>query len=241
MEQNKKTLLQRVWVGIKEGATMQIVPEYLKNFDNLIWVKIYKFLGVITTSYILSSKYDLLKLYNIHDLNHEIFIVSSFISITYLLYRLYYSVSVVIYVFILFKNKKHWVVNTPEDHLSSILKAGLLVLKTSTNVVIGSGVVFTVGSELDDIAEQAGRQKVFIPTIKATLIKWGVENHVDNMLDYAGFKKSTEENRKKAITEAAKAFSLPENVVEKALDIEANKTISDSDSSDLKNTIKELE
>lgn len=106
-----KTIFNSIKTGIKEGILIQQVPNFLIKFDSLIWVKIFKILGVITTSYILSSKFELLKTYNIHNLNNEIFYVSSFISIIYLIYRIFYSVASIIYTIKLFKNKKHWVIN----------------------------------------------------------------------------------------------------------------------------------
>lgn len=102
-----KTIYTRIKIGIMEGISIQQVPNYLKNFDNLILVKIFKILGIISTSYILSSKFNILKTYNIYNLNNEIFYVASFISILYLFYRLFYSFSVVVYTIKLFKNKQH--------------------------------------------------------------------------------------------------------------------------------------
>lgn len=226
-ENNKnKTIFNSIKIGIKEGFKIQTVPSFLKIFDSLIWVKIFKFVGIITTSYILSSKFNLLKTYNIHNLNDEIFIISSVISISYLIYRVFYSITVVIYTIKLFKDKKHWLVNSPKDHLATVLKGGLMVLKGSTSVVGGSGLLFTVGSELDDIAEQYGRKRVIIPAINSTLEKWGVAHHVDRALDYVGFLKEPDALRKRAIADAATAWHLPEETVEKALEQEANKTIS---------------
>lgn len=109
-----KTIFNSIKIGIREGISIQKVPNFLINFDNLIWVKIFKLLGIITTSYILSSKFSLLKSYNIYNLNFEIFIISSVISIIYLIYRIFYHFTVVVYTFKLFKNKQHWVVNTPK-------------------------------------------------------------------------------------------------------------------------------
>jgi hypothetical protein len=63
------------------------------------------------------------------------------------------------------------VINSPKDNLATLLKGGLMVIKSSTSVVAGSGLLFTIGSELDDIAQQHGRAKVFVPTIKASLEK----------------------------------------------------------------------
>ena len=64
-----KTILNRIMIGIREGIAMQQVPNFLLHFNNLIWVRIFKILGIISTSVILSNKFHLLKRYNIHDLN----------------------------------------------------------------------------------------------------------------------------------------------------------------------------
>ena len=65
-----KTILNRIMIGIREGIAMQQVPNFLLHFNNLIWVRIFKLLGIISTSVILSNKFHLLKRYNIHDLNY---------------------------------------------------------------------------------------------------------------------------------------------------------------------------
>ena len=59
----------------------------------------------MASSYILSSKFNLLKNYNIYDLNTEIFYVSIVFSLIYLIYRFIYSVSVIVYRIKLFKDK----------------------------------------------------------------------------------------------------------------------------------------
>lgn len=235
-----KSIFNRIKIGIKEGLFIQQTPNYLKDFDKLILVKIFKFLGLISTSYILSSKFHLLKNYDIHNLNNEIFYVASFISILYLFYRVFYSISVVVYTIKLFKNKQHWVINSPKDNLATLLKGGLMVIKSSTSVVAGSGLLFTIGSELDDIAQQHGRAKVFVPTIKASLEKWGVSEHVDKVLDYAGFVKLQDEIKQQAISDSAKAFNLSEEVVRKSLDSAANSALTEKESADLTDIIKSI-
>lgn len=92
-----------------------------------------------------------------------------------------------------------------------------MALKTSTRVVAGSGILFTVGAELEDIAEKAGRKAVFIPTIKDKLEKWGVSDHVDGFLDRVGYVKDPNENKQIAVEMAAKAFKIPAEEVEVAL------------------------
>ena len=104
-----KTILNRIMIGIREGIAMQQVPNFLLHFNNLIWVRIFKILGIISTSVILSNKFHLLKRYNIHDLNYEIFIIASIISILYLSYRIFYHFVSIVYIIKLFTDKKHWV------------------------------------------------------------------------------------------------------------------------------------
>lgn len=74
-----------------------------------------------------------------------------------------------------------------------------MVIKGSTSVVTGSALIFSVGSEQGDIAEQYGRAKVLNLTIKSTLEKWEVSGHVDKFLDYAGFVKLQDEAKERAM------------------------------------------
>lgn len=102
--------------------------------------------------------------------------------------------------------------------------------------------MFTVGYELDEIAEAHGREKVFIPTLNATLDRLGVSQHVDIRLDYAGFLKKTEEAKERIIAKAAIEYDMTKDAVKSALDkAKIEQTLSEQDSDDLVKTIKDID
>ena len=86
-----KNIFTSILKGIREGQKLELIPKKLQDFNNLIFVKVFRFLGAVSTSVILSSKFNLLKAYNIYDLNIEIFYISMFFSLIYLFYKLIFN------------------------------------------------------------------------------------------------------------------------------------------------------
>ena len=165
--------------GIKEANETDYIPQKIQNFNNLIIVRIFKFLGFISTSIILSSNFNLLKTYNIHNLNVEIFYIATFFSLIYLSYRLIFSFLILKRIFFAFKNKEYIVRNSPRDILASVFKAALYSVKGLGQASIGYGLFFTMAYELDEIAESHGRARVLIPALNKSIEVVGLKNKVE--------------------------------------------------------------
>lgn len=53
--QIKNNILKRIYIGLYEGYKLEIVPEFLINFEKKISVKLFKLFGGITTALILTG------------------------------------------------------------------------------------------------------------------------------------------------------------------------------------------
>lgn len=77
---NKKTLKQRIIFGVKSGWSLEIYPKFLIDFDKQLKVRIFKYIGTVFTSILLSGIAS--------NFNILIFYFMSIWSIIYILYRL---------------------------------------------------------------------------------------------------------------------------------------------------------
>ena len=169
---------------------MPVVSEGLSKFDSNIYVRIFKLIGPICMTIIISGIG--LKLNKIY------FYIIIFISISYILYKLYY----------VYRNIKHWfynvrngnllVRNSPLDFLGSIGKAGGYTIKSIVNLSVGTGLTYALCHELDDILEKEGKEPFFIPRLKKGIEASGLNAHVSEMLKKVGIEDL--QNVKKSIT-----------------------------------------
>ena len=240
-----KNILNRITKGIREANNIDLTPKEFQKINSLKFVKIFKFLGIFSTSVILSSKFQLLKTYNIYDLNNEILYLSMFFSIIYIIYRLIFNFFVLKKIFFIFKNKEYEVLNSPKDILATVLKAGFIALKGVGGVTVSTGLLFTMGNEMDDIAESYGRKRVFGPALNNGIEKLGLKNKVESLLDQIGFhkidlKKLTEEERNKLIKQTAEAWNVPEEYLKISIDSLVNRRES-LDEGQTKDVLKSIE
>ena len=52
---NKKNIRNRIWLGLKEGWEVEILPKYIIDFEKLFVVKLAKFVGSISMTLIITG------------------------------------------------------------------------------------------------------------------------------------------------------------------------------------------
>jgi hypothetical protein len=170
MVNKNKTILNRIWFGIKSGWDLPILPIHISKIDNNIYVRVFKIIGAISVFIILSKIGS--------KLNDFIYYIIYAISIFFILYK---------YI-IIFYITKQWfhnlikgkfiVKNSPFDPIASILKGSVSTLRTITNFSVGAGFTYALCHELDDILEKEGKEPYFIPGMKNVITKTGLSDYM---------------------------------------------------------------
>lgn len=236
-------IFKRVWKGVAEGNSLEMVPKHVKEFNNLKLVKFFRFAGIFSTTYLLSSDWNILKKYNIYDLNEEIFYIAMFFSFIYIIYRVVYTFYVIKETYYIFKNKKYYVINSPRDPLATMIKAGWVALKSGVQATVGTGLLFTMANEIDDLSESSGRARVLIPALNRGIAKKGLNDTVDTFLNKFGFTKvkptETVETQPDILKLVAKEFNVKEEDLKISLEnLQNRKSLSEEETTEVVSTIK---
>lgn len=101
MNNNKKTILKRIYIGIYEGYKIQIVPQFLIDFEQQWYIKLFKLFGGITTALIITGI--------AANYNKIVFYSAVSISLPFLLYRITHVYFVTVELYKIIKNKTYQV------------------------------------------------------------------------------------------------------------------------------------
>lgn len=165
-----KTILNKIWFGIKSGWELPILPEHISKLDHNIYVRLFKLIGSISVLIILTKIGS--------KLNDLIYYVIFTISILFILYK-YVIMFYVIKQWIHNLIKGNFIVkNSPFDPIASILKGSVSTLRTVTNFSIGAGFTYALCHELDDILEKEGKEPYFVPGMKKAIDKSGLTDYM---------------------------------------------------------------
>ena len=157
---------------------MPVVPEGLSKFDSNIYVRIFKLIGPMCMTIIISGiGFKLNKIY---------FYIIIFISISYILYKLYYVYRQIKHWFYNVRNGNLLVRNSPLDFVGSIGKAGGYTIKSVVNLSVGTVLTYALCHELDDIHEKEGKEPFFVPRLKSGIAAVGMDVYVSNILKKVG-------------------------------------------------------
>ncbi len=177
---NKKSILQKIKLGIIEGWNLPILPDHVIKFDKNIYTKIFKLLGSIATVIIISP-FDF-------KLSYHVYYLLVSISLPYLVYRL-------ILVFYVIKHWFHNLItgkfiykNSPVEVLNTIFKGTFNTIKGGASLTIGTGITYALCYELDDILISEGKKPYFIPRMKQLVVSSGLEGSLKIILDKIGIK-----------------------------------------------------
>lgn len=153
----KKTIFQRIWLGIKVGWNTPMLPPKVLSFHNHSFTRIFRVLGGISIITFLSKKYMLF----IYPFNYVVllFALLHFMYIAIIsIIKLFYGIKVL-------KSDKLEVRNSPVDKLAGA--AGKLLFCWKYGCQAGSAGLGLVGTSflIDTMLEAGNQEKVFTPLI----------------------------------------------------------------------------
>lgn len=182
---NKKTLVNRVWFGIKTGWQIEVLPNHITKLENNFYIRIFKFIGGFCVFLIISGTASSLG-------NLILFYIISFVSFIFIIYRLVISFYAIKQWLHNLRSGKFIVRNSPLDLLSTVLKGGVATLRTTTRFTIGTGMTYALCYELDEILISEGKQPYFVPRMRELIRQSGLESQAKTFLDKIGIKDKVE-------------------------------------------------
>jgi hypothetical protein len=170
---NKKTKLQRVWLGVKLGWNTPTLPDNILKLQLHPLIRILRVLGGISTILILTRKsliFPSFFLYIFFLLTLMFFIYHTIIS--------YYRIT---HMYRTLRSDKLDVKNSPVDRLSTIAVKVLWCIKGSCDQLPNLGLGLSIGAVTDQILENSGRKPVFMPFLGNMLNKFIGNETVDSV------------------------------------------------------------
>ena len=157
MNNNKRTLLQRLIIGLKVGWSASVLPDRVINIHNHPFVRIFRVIGGLSILAVLSDKYLLF----VFPFN--IFVL--FIALLHFIYITVISIVKLFYGIGVLRSDKLNVKNSPFDHFATT--AGKLLYCWKMGCQVGSAGLGLVGTSfmIDSILEAGNQEKVFTPLI----------------------------------------------------------------------------
>lgn len=165
----KKTKLQRFFLGVKLGIKLSLLPKSLENFHNNPLVRIFRVIGGISIISFLSSPSWLG--------NSYLYWIIFLLAMLHFLYIMIISIIKICYIVYLWKNKKLEVRNSPLDHLASLTFKLAACIKGACVAGGAGATVLGLGFGADKLLEEAGHAPVF---------KKAIGNQLGNILSSLG-------------------------------------------------------
>ena len=154
---NKKTILQRLLIGLKVGWNAPVLPPKVLNFHNNLFIRVFRVIGGISIVTVLSKKYLLLFL--------PFKFIVLFFALLHFIYITIISIIKLWYGFKVLKSDKLNVRNSPFDRFATT--AGKLLYCWKYGCQAGSAGLGLVGTSflIDSMLEAGNQEKVFTPLI----------------------------------------------------------------------------
>ena len=221
-----KTILQRIWLGLKLGWNTPMLPNKVLKIHNHPFTRIFRVLGGLSIITFLSKRYLLL----FYPFNYLVMII----ALLHFMYITVISIIKLIYGIRIFKSGKLDVKNSPIDRLASA--AGKILYCWKYGCQAGSAGLGLVGTSflIDSMLEAGNQEKIFTPLIGKGVNFFVKGKPADQIL--LGIKKDTHnlEISKKIFSEVANTLGD----AEKALD--NNSDFTKSEIHELKSIIENI-
>jgi hypothetical protein len=203
----RKTILQRIWLGIKIGWNAPMLPPKVLSFHNHPFIRIFRVIGGISIITFLSKKYLLFT----YPFNYIILLVAllhfMYIAIISII-KLFYGIKVL-------KSDKLEVRNSPIDKLASA--TGKILYCWKYGCQAGSAGLGLVGTSflIDSMLEAGNQEKIFTPLIGQCVNFFVKGRPADDIL--LGIRNNTRnlEVNKKTFDEVASILKEAEKALDK--------------------------
>lgn len=152
MKDNKKTILNRIWLGIKLGWKLPSLPAYVEKFHNHHITRILRVLGGISILLVFSKSEFAIK---------YLFYIIFPLAFLQFLYIIIINLIKFVYIIYLWKNNKLEVRNSPLDRLASFSLTLFSCVKGGCVLGLSSGTALGMGLGIDELLSHSGRDPVF--------------------------------------------------------------------------------
>lgn len=154
---NNKTILSRIWTGLKLGWNTPLLPPKVLNFQNHPLVRVFRVIGGLSVITVLLKKH-LLFYFPLQWL-------VLFLALVQIIYIVIISIIQIVHGIKVLRSDKLNVRNSPLDHLASLSTKLLYCWKIGCKV--GSSGIGLAGASVvtDTILEAGGQEKVFTPLL----------------------------------------------------------------------------
>jgi hypothetical protein len=151
MKENKKTILQRIWLGIKLGWKLPSLPVSVERFHNHPLTRTFRVLGGISILLVLSKSV----------LVKYIFYIVFPLAFLQFIYIIVINLIKFIFIIYLWKNNKFQVRNSPLDRIASFTITLYSCIKGTCVLGLSGGTALGIGLGIDELLSYYGRDPVF--------------------------------------------------------------------------------
>lgn len=157
-DKNKKTIIQRIFLGIKLAWNLSSLPYSVGKFHNYPLTRIFRVIGGISIILFLSSP-------NWIEKGSYLYWIIFIFAMLHFMYILIISLVKLGYIIYLWRNKKLEVRNSPLDHIASLTLKLATCIKGACVAGGAGATVLGLGFGADKLLEEAGYSPIFKKTV----------------------------------------------------------------------------
>lgn len=216
----KKSVLSRIWLGVKKGYNIDIVPDHVVALKKHPLIRVLRIFGGISTILLVSQKVE----------NLKVSIVLAIIAFLFLCYQMYIIYHVITHLYYLMtKTDKLTIKNSPMDKLSTLVLRAISCPKGVCEGAAGFGTIVTLGLFYDGLLAANGEEAKFIPYVNSLL---GKNNESPLLQALAETKKKFSELH--GVDSELKDIDLVNNIIN---DFTVSDNLSADEASEMKKTL----
>jgi len=167
MKLNKKTIFQRLIIGLKKGWTTPTLPNHIITLQNNIFIRFLRVLGGISIILLITHRLELLGNGILYKICLIICIVISLMFSIYLLYINYHRIK---HMYKVLKNDEIEIRNSPFDRFATFAARLLWCSKGFCDVAAPIGVTYGTMAGIDELRKIKGYEPIFLPFLSNILI-----------------------------------------------------------------------
>lgn len=160
-----KSILLRIFNGVKKGYQFPTLPDHLIQFNMHPLVRIFRFIGGLSILLVITHRLDFL------TGNYYFFalVVCLFFIFIFLLYHIYLTYHRFIHIYKSIKSGKLDIRNSPFDRFGSAFSKAFLCAKGLCDTVAPVGAAFGSFAAVDEVRKAKGLEPIFVPLLAYVL------------------------------------------------------------------------